>query len=446
MGPMRGGQGGERRNWTRILRILFCVSVVGVVDGDAYSWQRARPLRVTAQGGTVITVTGNFNASAAYACQFVSTDLDAIGSKFSAVAQPVADGTLGCIAPVWTYGAQETVLRIFTAAGAVGTPASDVRDLVPGPGATADRIAYAAVWQSRSISKGGAEGGISIDISGYGFDLKDADYVCKFICIHSSCDSLPHPRFAQSAVPARPLNDKLLKCISPLWPFTAFMDAGTTRIVLEKGGVELAYVGIAADGQNFEFEDKVTGADKTEGLATAASTLVSINGFGFDVAADDYSCQFSYTDLQPYVYTASPAVVISSQIMQCYSPHWITEARTTKIQIFKDDCWGSGSTSVPVCDSDRIVERAGGIIRFEFIAAVQNISVASVPAGFDSSPYSIFINGGGFTPLDAGYAIMFAAQESPDEANNLMELNVTASSVTGQRARSSRRSCAAIFF
>lgn len=430
---------------TRQFRLLLhCLAFVSAVNSDAhYSWQRAQPLIVSAQGGTLITVTGNFNATAGYACQFVSTDLDSVGAKFSAVARP-SDGKLHCIAPVWTYGAQETTLRIFSAFGATGAAASDVRDMVPGPGATADRINYAAVWQSRSLSKGGAEGGISIDINGYGFDRNDADYVCKFVCIHSSCDTLPSQRFAQSAVPAKPLNDKLLKCISPLWPFTAFSDAGTTRLVLEKGGVELAYVG-TADGQNFQFEDKVTGADKDQGLATAESTLVSIAGFGFDVQAQDYSCEFSYTDLIPYVYAASPAVVLSSREMQCHSPHWVTEARTTKIQIFKHNCRGSRSSSAETtCDPDLQVERAGGIVRFQFIAAVQNLSVASTPAGFDTSPFSVSVNGGGFSPLSPDYSVAFVPEGSSEVADSLMELNVTASSVTGQCAQSVRQGRATI--
>jgi len=417
---------------------LILASSICLVDtSNAYSWERAQPLRVSARGGTVISLTGNFNASAAYACQFVSTSPSSLGAMFSVIARPVDGSQLQCEAPTWTFGAGETRLSVFTAIGEAGAVAANVRELLPGPGETADRITYVAVWQARSVSSGEAEGGVSIAIDGYGFNINDADYVCKFVCIHSSCQSLPTQRFAQSKVPTRPINDKRLSCVSPRWPFTAFMDAnttdaeGSTKIVLEKGGVELAYVGSAAEGQGFVFEDTVTNADKVEGLATAASTLINVYGFGFDVQAQDYSCQFAYTDLTPYVYAASAATVVTSEVMQCYSPHWITKATTTKIEIFKQSCRGARASSADTpCDPNRQVRRKAGLLRFAFIAAVHNLSVASVPAGFDASPFSIFINGGGFTPLASGYSVAFTPAGVAD-APPIIELNVTRSSVTG---------------
>jgi len=301
--------------------LLSCVR-----PSESFSWRTANPLRVSAQGGASITVTGSFNASAAYACKFDSTDLNAAGQKYSAIARPSADSTIVCIAPMWTSGAQTVRLSVFLSVGATGAEAADVRDLVPGPGATADRIQYAAAWQARSLIQDSAKGGKPINIDGWGFDINDADYVCKFVCIHSSCDLLSAPRFAQSEVPEKPISDTRLTCVAPMWPFSAFsegpafslINAGTTKLVLEKGGVEVQYVGANTASQHFDFFDEVLSADADGGLATSSSTLIKITGVGFDVEASDYSCIFSYTDKLPYVYAASPGSAVTSKQLQCH--------------------------------------------------------------------------------------------------------------------------------
>ena len=418
------------------LTILLQSSLV-VESISSYSWQRARPLSILARGNENIIVTGTFNASSAYACQLDSTDPSSVGRKISVIARPASDGTLTCVAPTWTFGAQEVRLSIFTAVGATGAEAVDVRDLVPGPGETADRIAYVAVWKTRSLAEGSAQGGKSMKIEGNGFNTNDADYVCKFVCIHSACNSLPAQRFAVSTVPTKPTTDNQLTCITPMWLFNAFKgnsitNAGTTKLVLEKGGVELPYVGTQGlEGQKFVYFDVWMEADKAEGLATRASTLVSISGYGFDVQADDYSCVFKFTTEAPYRYAASAAIAASSRQLKCYTPHWTTVETTTSLEIYKDNCRGSrGSSTDTACDVNKKVTLDGGIVRFKFIAAVQNLSVASGPAS-SATPYSITINGAGFTPDARGYSVVLEPVDTQGALrNHSVELYVNGS-VTG---------------
>ena len=428
------------------LAILLHTCVFGVVaEAGGYSWQRARPLSVSAQGGSSITVSGKFNASGAYACQFDSTDPSAIGRQLSKMARPSNDGTLACLVPKWPLGAQEVRMSVFTAVGSTGAEGVDVRELLPGPGETDDRIQYLAVWNVRSSVEGEARGGQSLTIEGWGFDVNDADYVCKFECIHSSCASLPAQRFAVSEVPEKPISDTRITCQTPMWLYSAARNAlaGTTRIVLEKGGVELQYVG-ANGGQTFIFQDIVLTKDKGQGLATKASTLITFQGFGFDVAAQDYSCVFSFTDSLPYIYAASAATAISSRQLQCHSPHWTTVATTTKIQIFKESCRGARGTARSLhCN---IINQVTEIdtFRFEFIAAVQNLSVAHAPATA-AAPYTITIYGGGFTPLAAGYSVVFVSPlqtgaPSPNATSVEIYVNGT---VTGSFP-SSCRSCVCV--
>ena len=405
-----------------------------------FSWQRVRPLAVSARAGTVITLSGSFNASAAYACQFDSTSPYAIGKKLSTISRPAPDGsTLECVAPEWSFGAQVVRLMVFNVVGASGAEAVDVRGLLPGPGGTADRITYLPAWSSCSVSEGNADGGLSMVISGFGFDVKASDYVCKFVCIHSSCDSLATPRFAQSSIPVTPLSDKTLSCLTPMWPFTAFsggdpVKAGSTRVVLEKGGVEVAYLGGAPDDRLFVFKDVVTGADKNKGLATANSTLTSVSGFGFDKDASDYSCVFEDAD---HHFAASAATAVTSTTIQCLSPHWQYEATATNLYIYKDACRGSRGTSVDdQCDHNAQIPFQYQL-RFTFVAAVEGLLSDSAPASA-SPAQSLTVLGGGFSPGASDYSVVFAplgnvdwSDEGGAQVLGGVVVNVTGAGVTG---------------
>ena len=432
-------------------RAAACVVILSMLVGRAhatgnFSWQRVRPLAVSARAGTVITLSGSFNASAAYACQFDSTSPYAIGKKLSTISRPAPDGsTLECVAPEWSFGAQVVRLMVFNVAGASGAEAVDVRGLLPGPGGTADRITYLPAWSSRSVSEGNADGGLTMVISGFGFDVKASDYVCKFVCIHSSCESLATPRFAQSVIPATPLSDKTLRCQTPMWPFTAFsggdlVNAGSTRVVLEKGGVEVAYLGGAPANRLFIFKDIVTGADKNEGLATANSTLTSVSGFGFDEDAIDYSCvygnAFPHQDSDNH-FAASAATAVTSTTIQCLSPHWQYEATATNLYIYKDACRGSRGTSVDdPCDANARV-RNQYQLRFTFVAAVEGLLSDSAPASA-SPAQSLTVLGGGFSPGASDYSVVFAPLGNADwsddggaEVLGGVVVNITGAGVTG---------------
>ena len=386
----------------------------------------------------MLVISGIFNKSSAYTCRFESTNPFAIGQVLSAVARPDSDGNLACTAPTWTLGAQEVILSVLIAVGDTGSDAVDVRGVLPGP-EIGDRISYVAVWRTKSEATGAAQGGTSISIDGFGFDKNDADYVCKFLCIHSSCSSLPAQRFAVSEVPKKPISDKRVTCVTPPWLFNAFsggglMNVGTTKVVLEKGGVELTYVGTSAAGQEFLFNDEWIGADKEEGLATMASTFINIDGYGFDVSAQDYACVFSFTDSLPYIYAGAPAIALSSKLLQCPSPHWTTVETMTKIEVFKENCRGArGSSTSAMCNSNNKVNLKSGLVRFKFASAVQNLSAASGPASAGAAGrYTITINGGGFTPAASGYSVVFEQDlkdggvTSPSQGeNNSVEINVT---------------------
>jgi hypothetical protein len=183
-----------------ILLMLACNALLILAQtSSSFGWQRVQPMRVSAQGGSMLIISGIFNKSSAYTCRFESTNPFAIGQVLSAVARPDSDGNLACTAPTWKLGAQEVILSVLITVGDTGSDAVDVRGVLPGP-EIGDRISYVAVWRTKSEATGAAQGGTSISIDGFGFDKNDADYVCKFLCIHSSCSSLPAQRFAVSEV------------------------------------------------------------------------------------------------------------------------------------------------------------------------------------------------------------------------------------------------------
>jgi hypothetical protein len=234
-----------------------------------------------------------------------------------------------------------------------------------------------------------------------------------------------------------------------MWLYSAASNtlAGTTRIVLEKGGVELQYVG-GSGGQTFIFKDIVLTKDKGQGLATKASTLITFQGFGFDMAAQDYSCVFFFTDSLPYIYAASAATAISSRQLTCHSPHWTTVATTTRIEIYKESCRGARGTPRSLnCNVGNKVPEID-IFRFEFIAAVQNLSVAHAPATAPA-PYTITINGGGFTPNAAGYSVVFVpllqtGAPSPNATSVELYVNGTVTGSFPSSCRSRARVCVCV--
>ena len=120
---------------------------------SAFTWFRASPLAISAQGGSIITVQGHFNISSTYVCQFDSTKPTSIGMKRSIISSPTAGGnTLLCVAPIWSHGEQVVRLSIFSAT-ADANQGINVHGLLPGPGDTANRVKYFAVWRSHSVTE-----------------------------------------------------------------------------------------------------------------------------------------------------------------------------------------------------------------------------------------------------------------------------------------------------
>jgi hypothetical protein len=242
-------------------------------------------------------------------------------------------------------------------------------------------------------------------ITGYGFDISESDYACKFICTYAQCVA---GTFAQSVVPRQPSSATQLTCVTPVWPYNARASesAGMTDIILEKGGAVIAYEGASPSGRTFLFTDIWVNIDVTQGFATAASSTITVSGYGFEPASNAYSCIFSGDNLVPIQLRGTPAVVLSSQTLRCPTPLWDAAATTARLNIFKQNCQGSRGVGGACTDANKITLLSGSV-EFTFVEAFASLSSASGPAS-STSRINVTVSGGGFDPTAASqYALIF---------------------------------------
>ena len=142
------------------------------------------------------------------------------------------------------------------------------------------------------------------------------------------------------------LSPQILYCNVPLWPFDAHDLAGRTRLVIEKGGAQLQLYASQSTGACLDYFDFLEGWDyqslRYTALATAGSVVLTISGYGFDLAFPNYTCVFSsFPDLR-----GTPAAVVSPLALACPSPAWDLPIPPDGADVFvyKQSCAGARGT------------------------------------------------------------------------------------------------------
>ena len=395
------------------------------------SWLRALPQESPAGFAWSLTLSGDFQNTVNYQCWFdfhFDSDAESVLSRAnvptfkSAISKPMSPSMLICTIPIFNYAESVGILSVYN---------SDTATLIPGPspGSTASLITFTGGWQMMEAVEGTgscrrctsdsslvacnlALGGGRLMITGFGFDPTASDYVCKFICSPDINPACTNGTFVQGAIPTYPSSlfqpsSQTLYCNTPLWPFDAHNFAGRTRVVVEKGGVQLSLFPSQGASPCLDYFDFLEGWDyqsvRGTALATAGSVTLTISGYGFDPAFRNYTCVFSaFPSLR-----GTPALVVSSLELVCPSPAWDLPVPPggADVFIYKQSCAGARG-SAAACDGGSQVQAngansAGNLV---LVAAVASISPTSSP----STAQLVTLLGGGFDPTRYAYAVLLS--------------------------------------
>ena len=342
----------------------------------------------------------------------------------SALFTPVSNVTLQIIVPSVGFAGYASI-SVFDSSNT----------LVTGPGGTAEQVLLLASWiiaeqppqlwtclnPGNPCACAPAAGGSRLTITGYGFDLSSSDYVCKFWCMNSDCSS---NTFVQSTVPDLPTESggiQTLVCTLPTWPYNARSLAGRTLITLEKGGVLLSYISQACSGV-FDFLDGWSSADLSQGYATEGSTTLTVNGYGFEVGSENYTCIFSSPSNG--LIQGGAASVVDSMTLACNVPTWPYPATGTEISVYKQSCARSQSVFIP-CDQNNEIplDAASATPAFNFIPAVARIIPTTVSSF--TNALTVTVIGGGFDALNKQYVVQLT------DGVSVLNISVPKVNVTG---------------
>ncbi|MGB1595239.1 MAG: IPT/TIG domain-containing protein, partial [Promethearchaeia archaeon] len=373
---------------------FFCLGALPRMAG--VQWDRASPFSVSAKGGDLLTITGAFETSATYECEFSPLEIGS-STVTSAAFAPEDSTKVVCTTPQWDRAAQRTRLRVLD---------QGTTQPIAGPGDPAAIITFTASWKggkvdsppsSFSASTGSAVGGSKIRIDGFGFDRDSSDYACIFV---SKSDE---QKVAQSVVPVKPGSSKALSCTTPRWPFDASGSAGVTKIYLEKGGQDIPFDSTTAESnREFQYMHRWEKISVAQGLSTYGSEVITVEGGGFKVGSEEYSCVLRFNAASIFVGLA--ATVLSSTRIQCISPHWKHKEAMTLLELYKDNCEGARGMHKD-CDAGKLITKTTpGDAEFSFVQAARNLSVNFAEASNEGATM-ITVYGGGFDPDRNDYAV-----------------------------------------
>lgn len=137
---------------------FFCLGALPRMAG--VQWDRASPFSVSAKGGDLLTITGAFETSATYECEFSPLEIGS-STVTSAAFAPEDSTKVVCTTPQWDRAAQRTRLRVLD---------QGTTQPIAGPGDPAAIITFTASWTrgkvDGSTSEGNAVGGNLLTVTG----------------------------------------------------------------------------------------------------------------------------------------------------------------------------------------------------------------------------------------------------------------------------------------
>ena len=383
---------------------FFCLGALPRMAG--VQWDRASPFSVSAKGGDLLTITGAFETSATYECEFSPLEIGS-STVTSAAFAPEDSTKVVCTTPQWDRAAQRTRLRVLD---------QGTTQPIAGPGDPAAIITFTASWTEGKVdgstSTGNAVGGSKIEIDGFGFDIYSSDYACIFV---SKSDE---QKVAQSVVPVKPGSSKALSCYTPRWPFDASGSAGVTKIYLEKGGQDIPFDSITATNREFQYTHMWEKISVAQGLSTYGSEVITVEGGGFKIGSEEYSCVLRGQGDAASTSVGLAATVLSSTRIQCISPHWKLKEAMTYLKLYKENCEGARGMHADCVENKRIPKTTADEAEFSFVQAARNLSVNFAEASNEGATM-ITVYGGGFDPDRNDYAVEWSF------GNDTVIVNVT---------------------
>ena len=224
-----------------------------------------------------------------------------------------------------------------------------------------------------------AKGGDVVRIRGVGFETGATGYTCEFATYG----------YAPPAVVGSATSPIEVLCISPVW----FNRSAAANVTVLKDGVPLHHAGPAADRILVVAEGWDTIAGGPVSGPASGSTVVSVQGFGFDPTAADYKCAFTRgTDTR-----SVSATVVTYVLIECATPAW---GATLVAE--------PGAVSVSVTRGAQLPYTANGATAqacaleegcaFQFKPVWSRFAASSPTEGSGSGGTSLVIEGSGLNP------------------------------------------------
>ena len=258
------------------------------------------PSQAPSSGDTRVTISGfGFTEAVAYACVWTSKR----GSSFTAIAEMVNKNTLLCTISDWG------LTRSFGNASLIVTAESESLAYSPG---VSNLFNFYSIWTGITPTLGGAEGGTSISIFGFGFK-NDSSYDCSF-------SSSEYEALSTALV----LNISTLQCHSPQWP------EHQGQVILNLYQDSMLVTSTAANKQSFLFYHTwITANVSTSRAAGGEAVAISADGLDPEI---NYKCIFTAIDSPSFIREKSATVVSNTRLL-CSTPFWDTAAQNSILTI-----------------------------------------------------------------------------------------------------------------
>ncbi|KAJ1493136.1 hypothetical protein T484DRAFT_1769284, partial [Baffinella frigidus] len=397
-----------------------------------------------AKGGASLNITGVFyHPGTGYTCKFAKGEYTA-----TSAATVLSPSLATCAMPYSTHSHGDIELFLTSSRGDMfwedrvyGVRAYAVFPVEQGwDGFAASQAAAVTLMALHAYERdavadagrnaGGAAGGTVLEFAVFGFVANASDYVCVFTRGNASMET---GLTAGSTVDA--------SCATPVWGSVFPAAGGRVAVSVMQGGVVLDYTagGLAAvtcgneTACNFLFIqvwNGTSGVSPGNGSASGGS-MVTIEGFGFDPAAE-YYCNFTASNGEWAV--SLPVHPTSVTELTCTTPLWPYTEAVTRISMYQKiepvppygmeiapnaSCNGtSNATGNQTCQQDAIARPlsmgtwiAGPVmeVEFEFYTVWQSKSRA---VGVAKGGHEIVLFGTGLDDSSMGYRCLFTGSDT----------------------------------
>jgi hypothetical protein len=362
-------------------------------------------VRLRSNSKPILLVTGpNFESGGEYYCRFreyhgdkrfVSALADPVrpfveggGDRRSGISQigdhwsysDMPRGGLVCTVPPWPFRAQTVSFAIATSLYG--------DELVPLTGeAHESNFTYLEGWDSSAIERRGpASGGTLLEFSSCGLDATSAEpYTCRWERL------VPQGMVQAMSSPADPVNETLMRCVTPAWG--SFYPASNATVTIARGGRSLDDLASGATGEGtqaasaiivtFEFYAVWVDWPQRPTISPYGGTALMLRGYGF---SSEHACFCRYSGDQ-HVVNSNMSAAAGPALLTCSAPAWPRGSQMVQVSLYCAAASSGGASYddallVPLLDG-----RESGSVLYAsawqdmYVGGAGNLSAGNVTGG-----------------------------------------------------------------